>query len=144
MTVSGADLLYQECFKAILTQKGSNTFHVSYGSDIMSRIGAKIGSAVSLAIEDDVRKSLVLVKTLQESRSQYQQVSLSERLYQIKAVQVTTSEDDPTLFFADVVVSNMSQNPVSLNIAFSVPGATALAGSNGKSLGARATGVGFP
>jgi len=144
ITVSDADLLYQECFKAILTQKGSNAYHVAYGSDIMSRIGAKLGSSVSMLIEQDIRNSLLNVKGLQESRAQYQPVTLSERLYEIRAVQITSSEDDPTLFFADVVVSNMSQKPISLNIAFSVPGATALAGSNGRSLGASATGVGFP
>jgi phage baseplate assembly protein W len=144
ITVTDADLLYQECFKAILTRKGSNPYHLGYGSEIMSRIGAKLGSSVSMAIESDIRTALEGVKALQESRAQYQAVTLSERLYQINAVQVTVSEEDPTLFFADVVVTNMSQKPISLNIAFSVPGATALAGSNGKSLGASATGVGFP
>ena len=110
----------------------------------MRRVGAKAGSTVRTLIEDDIRSALGTVKTLQASRSQYQAMPLSERLNAIRSINVTVSDSDPTLFFADIVVTSMSQRPVSLNIAFSVPGATALAGSNGRSLGASATGVGFP
>jgi len=40
------------------------------------------------------------------------------------------------VFHLDISVTNGTGKPVSLNIVYSAPGAVALAGSNGQSLGA--------
>ena len=141
LEVENEDLLYQVCLKAILTQKRSNPYHPAYGTAILSQIGRKMSSSVQVLIQEDISSILSQLQKMQAQQAKYQLVSLRERLYKVLSVQVSVSPTDPTLMFCDVVVSNMSNQPISLNIAFSVPGAVALAGSNGMSLGTTAVGL---
>lgn len=134
-TIVNEDLLYQTCLKAILTIKGSNPYHTGYGSTIMSRIGRKRAAAASGAVQEDVIFALNKVIDLQGGQRQFQQVTNRERLYRVEDVSVKASATDPTTFIVGVTVTNGSNKPVSLNIVYSAPGAVALAGSNGKSLG---------
>jgi hypothetical protein len=76
------------------------------------------------------------VQSVQSQQRQYQQVKDRERLYRVNSVTVTPSPDDPTVFNLDISVTNGTGLPVQLNIVYSAPGAVALAGSNGQSLGA--------
>ena len=81
------------------------------------------------------------VQATQANQKEYQNVGLREMLYKVLSVSVQSSPSDPTIMTCSVVVSNMSNKPISLNITFSVPGVVALAGSNGKSLGLEAAGL---
>ena len=141
MEVVNEDLLYQECLKVVLTKKGSNPYHTTYGTEIMSQIGQKISSAAGMYISQEIASALSGVQEMQRKQGKYQRVSLREKLYQVRAIDVSPSSSDPSLFFVDMVVLNASNQPVSINIAFSVPGAVALAGSNGLSLGTRGVGL---
>ncbi len=134
-TIANEDLLYQVCLKAILTMKGSNPYHTGYGSSLMTRIGRKRQSAAAGAIREDVINALKGVQSLQSGQRRFQQVTDKERLYRVEDVSVKPSATDPTTFTVAVVVRNGSNRPVSLNIVYSAPGAIALAGSNGQSLG---------
>jgi hypothetical protein len=142
VTIANADLLYQACLKSILTRRGSNPYHTAYGSRVMNRIGSKRAGATAADLEQDVMEALKQVLSVQRKQARFQQVTDSERLYQISSVNIRPSPTDPTTFQIAVVVRNGSNRPVSLNIVYSAPGAVALAGSNGLSLGVPSTGLG--
>lgn len=139
--IENENLLYQACLKAILTVQGSNPYHPLYGSKIMTRIGSKAVKASEMMIKEDVQNSLRRVQDLQRGQGKYQLVSDKERLYQIRNIQVTPDQNDPTVFKVSVTVQNGSNRPVVVDIVYSVPGAVALAGTNGLTLGLETTGL---
>lgn len=139
--VQDADLLYQAALKILLTQVRSNPYFPSYGSAIMSRIGAKAVGAVSSLIVADVQTALANLQAQQQAQARRQVLSAKERLYSVSSVRVTPNPTDPTVFALDVVVTNASNQPVALSVVFTVPGAVALTGSNGLSLGLDTTGL---
>jgi len=126
----------------LLTNMGSNPYHTWYGSRIMSRIGTKAVSGVSMMISEDVRNALSRMQSLQVEQGKYQKIPLKEQLYAILNVQVSPHQQDPTTFLIDVVVQNASGEPITLSIVFTVPSAVALMGSNGLMLGTAAVGLG--
>ena len=140
--IENENLLYQSCLKILLTNMGSNPYHTWYGSRIMSRIGTKAVSGVSMMISEDVRNALSRMQSLQVEQGKYQKIPLKEQLYAILNVQVSPHQQDPTTFLIDVVVQNASGEPVTLSIVFTVPSAVALMGSNGLMLGTAAVGLG--
>ncbi len=135
MMVSNEDLLVQSALKIILTKLQSNYYHPGYGSSIMGRIGSKAVSAVAGQIALDVRTALSNLSTQQGVQAKLQAVTSKERLYAVSSVNVYPSTTDPTVFKVDVTVRNASGDPVSVSIVYTAPGAVALAGSNGLSLG---------
>jgi hypothetical protein len=135
-TIVNEDLLYQACLKAVLTEKGSNPYHTGYGSSIASRVGRKRMSSTATTLREDVILALQGVQGIQDGQRKFQQVTNRERLYRIEDVTVKPSGDDPTTLFVGMAVTNGSNKPISLNIVYSAPGAIALAGSNGLTLGA--------
>lgn len=139
--IENEDLLYQAALKILLTRKGSNPYHPNYGSSLLSRVGRKAVGGTMTLLQEDVRTALATMQSLQDQQRQYQSVNLRERLYSVVSVEVLQHEQDPTVYLVDVVVSNGSGTPVSLNIVFSVPGAVALTGSNGLSLGLEGAGL---
>ena len=139
--ITNEDLLYQACLKAVLTAKGSNPFHPSYGSQLTKRVGLKIAGQSALLIRQDVQEALQQVKNLQAGQKKYQSVTNKELLYSVDHVDVRPSQEDPTVFFVDVVVRNGSNQPINLTTVFSVPGTIALAGSNGQALGLERAGL---
>jgi len=141
LLVENENLLYQAALKILLTQRGSNPFHTRYGSLIMSRIGNKAVGAVATLINEDVQTALALMQSYQAAQSKFQTVTAKERLYSVLSVDVYPHETDLTAFMVDVVVSNASGEAINLSVVFSVPGAVALMGSNGLSLGLETTGL---
>jgi len=141
LLIDNENLLYQAALKMLLTQRGSNPFHPQYGSQIMSRIGSKAVGATAMLINEDVQTALVMMQAYQKAQARFQEVSAKERLYAILSVNVLPHDTDPTAFLIDVVVSNASGEPINLSIVFTVPGAVALAGSNGLTLGLEPTGL---
>lgn len=133
--IENEDLLYQAALKILLTEKGSNPYHPSYGSNIINRIGSKIVGAVAQQLREDTLAALNRMRSLQREQARYQQVSLQEQVYAINAVDVYPHNDDITAYRVDVSLTNASGRPVVLNVVFTVPGAVALAGTNGLSLG---------
>lgn len=140
--IENEDLLYQAALKILLTERGSNPYHPRYGSRLLNRIGTKIVGATATLLSEDVRSALSRMQDLQTQQARYQKVAIRERLYSILSVVARPFPNDPTAFTVDVVVTNASNQPVRLNIAFTVPGAVALVGSNGQSLGLDTTGLG--
>jgi hypothetical protein len=139
--VQDENLLYQAALKILLTQLRSNPYHPGYGSAIMSRVGTKAVGAVTSLLTGDVQTALANLQLMQQEQAKHQTVSAKERLYAVTSVRVTPSPSDPTVFEVDVSVVNASGTPVSISIVFSVPGAFALAGTNGLSLGLGPSGL---
>jgi phage baseplate assembly protein W len=137
ITIDNENLLYQACLKMILTERGSNIYHPAYGSKIMNMIGRKRMSAAAMQIQEDVQNALQKVKNLQTGQRKFQAVTDREYLYSVTEVTVSEGNEDPTGFFVNVVVQNASGVRVPVTIAYSVPGAVALAGSTGESLGSQ-------
>lgn len=138
--IDNENLLYQACMKALLTRKGSNDYHPAYGSTIMDRVGTKFLGATTMLLQEDVRAALLRVQKVQNEQAKYQAVTSKERFYALKNVQVTPG-DDPTTALVQVTVTNASLQPINLSIVFSVPGAVALAGTNGQTLGLQGVGL---
>lgn len=139
--IENENLLYQAALKILLTEKGSNPFHLAYGTQIKSRIGTKAIGAVATLLNEDVRKALQNLQVLQKEQARYQEVSPKERLYSVLSVDVLRHQQDQTVFLVDVVVSNASGEPINISIVFSVPGVIALVGTNNLSLGLETTGL---
>jgi hypothetical protein len=106
----------------------------------MDRVGTKFLGAATTLMQEDVRSALLRVQNVQNEQSKYQVVTSKERFYSLKNVQVIPG-DDPTTALVQVTVVNASLEPINLSIVFSVPGAVALAGSNGLSLGLQGVGL---
>lgn len=139
--IQDSNLLYQMCLKAILTEKGSNPFHPTYGCGLLSHVGAKRTFETAMAMRDDIETALRKIKSLQQQQRKYQLVSGGELLYAVNGVDVRPNPNDPTTFLVDVGVQNGSNKPLAISITFTVPGAVALGGSTGKPLGLDATGL---
>jgi len=135
LTIQNENLLIQACIKMVLTEKGSNVFHFGYGTNVMTRVGRKVVSSVVQDIKEDIIKGLQKIQNIQRKQRQYQDVNAKEFLYSIDAVEVYPDQYDVTKYFIDVVLRNGSNEPVSISITYTAPGAIALAGSNGLSLG---------
>ncbi len=133
--IENENLLYQAALKILLTDRGSNVYHPWYGTYLRSRVGSKALAGVASLINEDVRRALQRVQTLQEQKAKYQVVSFKERLYTVLSVQVLPHSQDPSTYMIDVVVQNASAKPIDLSIVFTVPEVVALMGSNGLTLG---------
>ena len=142
ITIDNENLLYQACLKMLLTELRSNPYHPQYGSDIMKMIGMKRSGVAATLIQQQVQEALEKVQNLQNGQRNFQRGTDRERLYAVNSVQVTSPGVDPTAFNVQVVVTNASQQRIPISIAFSVPGAVALAGSTGSPLGAQPTDFG--
>ena len=141
LMIANEDLLVQEALKIILTRTGSNAYFPTYGTGIMDAIGKKALATTASEIKIQVRNALQLMGATQRTQAKFQQLSLEERIYTVNSVNVTQSADDPTVFLVDIVVTNASNKPVNVSIVYTAPGAVALAGTNGLSLGTQAVGL---
>lgn len=115
------DLLYQSVAKILLTEKGSNPFHLWYGSDAFKMIGKKSNSATAQALKQSVRDALDRLVATQGVQATVQNVSLKERISSVRNVDVRPIGDDPTSVLCTVTVISASSETVSVNIIFQVP-----------------------
>ena len=127
--IQNEDLLYQAALKIVLTQRGSNPFHPSYGSTVLSRVGSKSLAATAAAINQDVRRALAILQQTQQSQARVQTVTAREQLYAVTSVNTTPDEYDPTVYYVDVTVQNASTSPINLTIVYATSGVTS---RNGK------------
>jgi hypothetical protein len=142
LMIENENLLYQAALKMLLTDKGSNPFHSWYGTTIKSRIGAKAVSGVASLISEDVRKALQSFKAMQDQQAAYQKVSPKERMFSVTAIDVRPHVQDQTTFLIYVSVRNASNQPVNIEIVYTVPSVVSFMGSNGLMLGGQVAGLG--
>lgn len=124
--IENENLLYQECLKIILTDRGSNPYHTFYGTSITRQIGTKAVASAAALISEDIRRALNNLQAMQEVQGQAQFVSRRERLYRIVTVETSSDEFNPTIFRVNVVVANAARRLVPINITFTIPDVIAL------------------
>lgn len=126
--VKDHDLLYQRVAKVLLTQRGSNPYHIFYGSTATGLIGQKVSAGVVQSLKSSVRKALDDLIDVQTQQSKIQLMSLEERVRRVRNVEVSTIGDDETSYLVRVTVESFSSKPVNINIVFAVPGSIPLDG----------------
>jgi phage baseplate assembly protein W len=141
IVVRNEDLLNQAVLKMVITRKGSNPFHPVLGTTLLDRIGMKAVGAVQMSVNEDVTRAVTLFQRLQTAQAKVQQVTLKERLYNILSVKTVPAENDPTVFQTNIIAQNASGEPVFISTVFAAPGAAALVGTNGLSLGLAPLGI---
>ena len=127
--VGNTDLLYQNVAKCLLTEIGSNPYHLWYGSNANRLIGQKNNASVGMALRMSVQQALDKFQKVQQDLKRVQTLSLEERLVSVQSVDVTPLNDNATALLCNVVVRSGANQLVSVNIVFSVPGAISLDGS---------------
>jgi hypothetical protein len=121
-----ADLLLQEAYKYIFTVKGSHWKWPWLGSNILSRIGSKADTAAGLAasfIGLDITSAFGTyqnIKRQQDKNFPGQNVTDAEFPYSLDDFSVLTG-DDPTTFYAKLVITSRSRDPISLTTPISLP-----------------------
>lgn len=121
LVIENENLLYQSAVKILLTDKGSNPFFKGYGTNLRARIGSKAVGFISQSISQEVRSALAKFQQYQSTQSNYQEVSLKERLYSVVSVEVFQVENDPTTFIVDVVIQTAGGSPIQLDVVFTTP-----------------------
>lgn len=143
LAVRDDDKLNQDGLKALVTIRGSNPYHLEYGSNLLNRIGIKAIGAGVATITEDVTRALTILQRIQRisTRNGLQSLTPKETLQDIVSVVTTPSAFDPTVFEVRVVVRNASADPIVITTVFASAGVAALAGTNGLSLGLTERGV---
>jgi phage baseplate assembly protein W len=141
ITIRNENLLNQGVLKMVITRKGSNPFHPEIGSTIIDKIGTKAVGATATSINEDVTRAVNLYQRLQTAQGKVQEITLRERLYSILSVTTNPAVDDPTVFQTNILAQNASGQPVFISTVFAAPGAAALVGTNGLSLGLAPLGI---
>jgi phage baseplate assembly protein W len=126
--VRDTNLLYQNIAKILLTEIGTNPYHGWYGSNANRLIGQKNNVSVGVSLRLSVQQALGKFQKVQQDLKKVQDLSLKERLISVQSVEVSQLNDNATAVLCNVVVRSGANQPVSVNIIFSVPGAISLDG----------------
>lgn len=125
LTLENEDLLLQELTKVTYTVKGSNPFHLWYGTSIVDSIGKKLvaGGLVQNLIVSDVYEAFRRWQSVKKSQEEKagQEVSDEEFPFKLLSVNLTPSADDPTIIFIDAFVQNRSLKPIQISRGFRIP-----------------------
>ena len=131
-------LLIQELQKDIYTLRGSNPFHLWYGTEIIEAIGKKLtaGGFVQNLVVSDIYQAFNRWQSIkrQQENDVGQFVSDSEYPFRLLSVNLQQSTQDPTVIFVEVTVQNRSNSPIQLTRGLKLPQALALSGTIRQSL----------
>jgi hypothetical protein len=123
--VRNADLLLQETLKITYTIKGSNPFHLWYGTGLLEMIGKKItdrGLVQNLVlsdIHDAFRRWQSIKKQQEEEVGQF--VSDEEYPFRLLVVNLEADEQDPTILYVNALVQNRSSQPIQVTRGLKLP-----------------------
>lgn len=110
------ELLEELTIKAVLTIKGANIFHPSYGTSISSSIGDQNNlETVSRIIETEVQQTLGAFYLRQQQQLQLGQVmSDDELIYMVD--QIVSRVIDPRTLHVSIIIISESGKDVEINI----------------------------
>lgn len=118
-------LLIQELQKIIYTVTGTNSFHNWYGTRIIDQIGEKlvVGGILQNRITSDIHTAFGRWQSIKKQQEETvgQVVSDEEFPFQLQGVTLEQSQDDPTVLFITVTVSNRSLKPIQLTRGLRLP-----------------------
>jgi hypothetical protein len=127
-------LLIQETQKLFYTVRGSNPFHIWYGTMIIEAIGRKLtaGGFVQNMIISDIYQAFRRWQSIKRQQEEVVQQVLTDEEYPYKLLSVTLdqSTEDPTVIFVNVTVQNRSQRPIELTRGLKLPEPLDLLGSS--------------
>jgi phage baseplate assembly protein W len=126
--VGGYDLLYQRVAKILLTERGSNPYHLFYGSTADRLIGQKVSAGVISSLKESVRDALDTHISIESQQAKVQEMTAEERLLRVRSVDVSMVGDDETSYLVRVSVESFSSKVVNINVVFAVPGSIPLDG----------------
>lgn len=134
VTIEKEALLIQEIQKMVYTVRGSNVFHLWYGTDILNTVGKKLSASGLLQqfIVADIREAFKrwqVIKTQQEDNLG-QPVSNEEFPFQLLEVVLTPSTQDPTVVFVNATVQNRSSKPIQIERGVRLPSPDDLLGAS--------------
>lgn len=126
-------LLIQELQKDFYTIRGSNPFHVWYGTALLETIGKKLsaGGFVQNLIVSDVYQAFNRWQSIKRQQEEKvgQAVSDKEFPFRLLSVNLQQSTQDPTVVFVNITVQNRSNDPIQLERGLKLPQPTDLLGS---------------
>lgn len=123
--VRDLDLLTQEMLKITYTERGSNPFHLWYGTSILETVGQKLtdnGIIQNLIVSDirDAFKRWQSIKTQQEE-TVGQFVSDEEFPFRLLYVNIEQDDQDPTVIFVNALVQSRSTQPLQVSRGLKLP-----------------------
>lgn len=126
-------LLIQENSKASFTIQGSNPFHLWYGTSLLNAVGRKLSMSgvTQTFIVNDIREAFRRwqdVKRQQEEKVG-QVVTDEEFPFRLLDVQLTQSQQDPTVVFVSVTIQSRSQKAITIDRGMRIPHPADLLGS---------------
>lgn len=123
--VRNSDLLSQETLKVTYTVKGSNPFHLWYGTGLVEMIGRKISdrglmqNLVLSDIQDAFRRWQSIKKQQEEVVGQF--VSDSEYPFRLLVVNLEGDDNDPTILYVNAFIQNRSNEPIQITRGLRLP-----------------------
>jgi hypothetical protein len=111
--------MVQEFVKITYTNKGSNPFHLWYGTRLLESIGKKLSSngVLQNMIVTDIRDAFKKWQSIKKQQEEAvgQDVSDAEYPFQILQVTLNPSSDDPTLVWVDSIIQNRGGDVIELS-----------------------------
>ncbi len=126
-------LLIQEIEKIMFTVRGTNPFHLWYGTTINDTVGKKLafGNFVQNLIVSDITTTFnrwQSIKTQQQNVVR-QYVSDKEFPFRLLSVTIQQSTQDPTVIYVNITIQNRSTQPIQISRGLKLPQPLDLLGS---------------
>lgn len=126
-------LLVQEIQKLFYTARGSNPFHVWYGTGLLDAIGKKLtaGRVMQSMIVSDIYAAFNRWQSIkkQQELNVGQYLSDEEYPFRLLSVDLQQSTKDPTVVFVNIAIQNRSRKPIQLTRGLKLPAPVDLLGS---------------
>lgn len=125
-------LLIQEFQKLVYTVRGTNQFHLWYGTAITEAVGRKlgVGGVIQNMIVADIYQAFRRWQTIKQVQEEKIQVLTDEEYpYKLLSVNLEQSNEDPTVIFINSTIMNRSQKPIQLTRGLRLPEPLDLLGS---------------
>lgn len=118
-------LLIQEIEKIMFTVRGTNPFHIWYGTTITETVGKKIafGNFIQNLIVSDVTTTFNRWQSIKNQQQNVvrQFVSDEEYPYRLLSVVLQQSTQDPTVIYVNATIQNRSQKPIQISRGLTLP-----------------------
>lgn len=127
-------LLLQEILKITYTLRGSNPFHLWYGTTLVETIGRKLsaGGLIQNLILTEINTAFSRWQSIkrQQEEDVGQFVSDREFPFQLLNVSVEQSTQDPTVIFVNATIQNRSGEPIQIERGIRLPEPADILGSS--------------
>lgn len=131
--VTDEALLIQEVQKLMYTVKGTNSFHLWYGTSILESVGKKLtaGAVLQNTLVADIYAAFGRWQSIKKQQEENVGQFVSDREYPFRllAVNLQQSQQDPTVIFISITIQNRSGDPIQIERGIRLPQPVDLLGS---------------